>query len=100
MLESSIKILLELEMSNPSVLGLVAQELIDIWENVVWLHIVTETWDLGLFMILKFLTLRPLQELKNNICTNKKNYVTRYSQSLQKDNLGINKNALKYKFKL
>jgi len=30
MLESSIKILLELEMSNPSVLGLVAQELIDI----------------------------------------------------------------------
>jgi len=56
-------------MSNPSVLGLVAGELMDTWENVVWLHILTDTWELGLLVILRLLTLRSLQEWKNRACT-------------------------------
>jgi hypothetical protein len=72
MSESSIKILLESEIWNPSVLGLVPGEAMCIWENFAPLHILTDTWDFGLLTILKLLTLRPLHEWKYNICTIKK----------------------------
>jgi hypothetical protein len=62
MLESCIKILVDEAMSNPSVLGLVPGELIDILENVAPLHESTATWERGLLLILRLLTLRPLQE--------------------------------------
>jgi hypothetical protein len=63
---------LEWAISNPSVLGLVGGELMAIWENVAPSHITMDIWDLGLFLSLNFLTMRALQEWKNNICTIKK----------------------------
>jgi hypothetical protein len=64
MFESSTKILLEKEISKPSVLGLVGGASIDIWEKVASLHLLTDTWSLGLLVTIMLLTLRSLQEWK------------------------------------
>jgi hypothetical protein len=89
MLESFTKILLEKEMSKPSVLGLVAGESMDIWENVAPMHLLTDTWLFGLLVILMLLTLRSLQEWKCKTCTIIKKNVTICPQSLYNINLGL-----------
>jgi hypothetical protein len=71
-LEFSTKIFLEKEMSKPSVLGLVGGESMDIWENIAPMHLLTDTWFLGLLVIFMLLTLRSLQEWKCKTCNIRK----------------------------
>lgn len=77
MVESCIKIFLEAEMSMPSVLGLLAGESMDRWENVAPSQPFMPMWAPGLLVNLKLLTVRLLQEWKNTACKiHMKNHVS------------------------